>query len=510
MALATQRRTNSSANSLSSAQLKELTILRELRARAIREDLTTWCIEALKTQNQRPAAHHRLLIRELEAIARGENRKLMVLMPPGSAKTTYGSYLFPPWMMARGGMKILAASHTIKRAEYVSKQVRRFALENKKTLGYGLATEAVEHWDTTNGSEYLAAGVGMGIAGFRADCGLIDDPVKTRQDADSETMQEMVWNWYWSDFYPRLRPGAAQILIMTRWAEGDLGGRLEEAEGTQWRIVRLPAIAEADDPLGRSSGEFLWSDDDYGFGAKLREDFASFSKAGRTRDWSALYQQRPAPESGSYFLKDWLRPISEPPPRNSLRIFGASDYAVTAGGGDYTVHVVVGIDAEDRLWLLDVWRAQTASDKWIEAFCDLVIQWKPIGWAEETGQIKASLGPFIDKRQSERRAYVHRRQFPTRGDKAVRAQSIRGRMALKGLHIAATAPWRADLEIELMSFPAGKHDDIVDSLGLVGQLLDVMHAPNKPKSVPKPRDSWARAFGTNDEAYEAEGSWRTV
>ena len=136
--------------------------------------------------------------------------------------------------------------------------------------------------------------------------------------------------------------------------------------------------------------------------------------------------------------------------------------------------------------------------------------WKPIGWAEETGQIKASLGPFNDKRQSERRAYVHRRQFPTRGDKAVRAQSIRGRMALKGLHIAATAPWRADLEIELMSFPAGKHDDIVDSLGLVGQLLDVMHAPNKPKSVPKPRDSWARAFGTNDEAYEAEGSWRTV
>ena len=84
------------------------------------------------------------------------------------------------------------------------------------------------------------------------------------------------------------------------------------------------------------------------------------------------------------------------------------------------------------MYLLDLWRKQAASDEWVEAFCDLVVQWKPMVWAEEQGQIKAGVGPFLDRRQRERRAYVVREQFPTRGDKAVRAQSIRGRMAWKG------------------------------------------------------------------------------
>ena len=120
-------------------------------------------------------------------------------------------------------------------------------------------------------------------------------------------------------------------------------------------------------------------------------------------------------------------------PEETLRIYGASDYAVTAGGGDYTVHIVVGLDPEGRMYLLDLWRKQTASDQWIEAFCNLLMHWKPMAWAEENGQISAGVGPALDKRQRERQAYCYRQTFPTRGDKAVRAQSIRGRMALEGL-----------------------------------------------------------------------------
>ncbi len=337
------------------------------------------------------------------------------------------------------------------------------------------------------------------ITGLRADLGLIDDPVKGRQEADSEVVQARVWDWYWGDFYTRLKPGASQVLLMTRWSEGDLGGRLEEAEGDRWRIVRLPAIAEAGDMLGRSPGEFLWSDDDYRFGDKLRDDFASLANAGRSRDWSALYQQRPAPETGDFFRKEWLRPVAEPPPRSTLRIYGASDYAVTQDGGDWTVHAVVGVDPDRRLWLLDLWRAQASSDVWVEALCDLVRRWRPIGWAEETGQIKAGVGPFLEQRMRQRQAFVARTQFPTRGDKAVRAQSIRGRMALDGLHIPQAAPWRADLEAELMSFPAGCHDDQVDALGLLGQLLDKMVGGEKPKPPPTPRDSWSRADGRGAE-----------
>ena len=154
---------------------------------------------------------------------------------------------------------------------------------------------------------------------------------------------------------------------------------------------------------------------------------------------------------------------------------------MTEDGGDFTVHAIVGIDPDWRIYLLDLWRAQTTPDKWIEAFCDLIQQWKPIGWAEETGQIKASVGPFLTRRMRERQAYVARAQFPTRHDKATRAQSIRGRMALDGLYVPIRAPWFADFRSELLSFPAGKHDDQVDALGLIGQVLDRMSAGLAPK-----------------------------
>jgi predicted phage terminase large subunit-like protein len=170
--------------------------------------------------------------------------------------------------------------------------------------------------------------------------------------------------------------------------------------------------------------------------------------------------------------------------KNTLRIYGASDYAVTADGGDYTVHVVVGVDPQSRIYLLDVWRKQTSSDQWVESFCDLVRQWEPIGWAEEGGQIKAGIGPFLVRCMRERKAYVHRHEFPTRGDKARRAQSIRGRIASDGLYVPERAPWYAAFRAEMLTFPAGKHDDQVDALGLVGQLLDVM-VPGRPAEKPE-------------------------
>lgn len=460
----------------------------------MRRSLEAWCIEALAPQGLRPAAHHRLLIAELEKVARGETKRLMVLMPPGSAKSTYASDLFPAWFLAqRRDLRVIGASNTADLAGSFSRRVRGRIREHGGDLGYGLTREAEELWSTTNGGEYRAAGVGGIITGLRADLGLIDDPVKSRKDADSEATQKTVWDWYWGDFYTRLKPGAAQVLIMTRWSEGDLGGRLEEAEGDRWRIVRLPAIAEHGDMLGRSPGEFLWSDDEYRFGDKLRDDFASLTNAGRGRDWSALYQQRPAPETGDYFRKEWLRPVQSTPPRDQLRVYGASDYAVTQDGGDWTVHAVVGLDPDRRMWLLDLWRAQASSDLWVDAMCDMVRRWRPIGWAEETGQIKAGVGPFLEQRMRQRQAHVARTQFPTRGDKAVRAQSIRGRMALDGLHMPQAAPWRADLEAELMAFPAGKHDDQVDALGLLGQLLDRMVPGEAPKRPDAPRDRYRSA-----------------
>jgi len=422
-------------------------------------------------------------------------------MPPGSAKSTYGSVLFPPWLMQQvSGASVLAASHTTELAEKWGRRVRNLIKEHSSVLGIGISpdNEAAGRWALTSGAEYYAAGVGTGIAGFRAKIGLIDDPIRSRQDADSELIRDRIWDWYLNDFRTRLVPGAAEILIQTRWHEDDLAGRA--LQHRDWHVISLPAEAEGDDALGRKPGEWLWSDGAYGYGAQLAE------LKGNTpaRTWSALYQQRPAPEEGDYFKSDWLRPYDKAPARDTLRIYGGSDYAVTADGGDYTVHVVVGLDPENRMYLLDLWRKQAASDEWVEAFCDLVQRWKPMAWAEEQGQIRAGIGPYLDRRQRERGAYCVRECFPTRGDKSVRAQSIRGRMGLDGLYVPTQAGWFADLRSELLSFPAGKHDDQVDALGLVGQLLDKMVAgQTKPK--PEPKEDQSGYSSREDD--ESDDEW---
>ena len=229
-------------------------------------------------------------------------------------------------------------------------------------------------------------------------------------------------------FSARLKPGAKRIIIATRWHEEDISGMvLQQIERKEisGRVISIAAIAEEGDCLGRAVGEYLWDDPKgYNYGEFLRARQRETSPM----MWSALYQQRPAPEEGDYFKAEWIVECddSEMPARERLQVYGASDYAVTADGGDFTVHVVVGIDPNGRMYLLDVWRKQAGADQWVEAFCDLVKQWRPMAWAEEQGQIRAGVGPFLDRRQRERSAYVAREGFPTRGDKSVRAQSHPG------------------------------------------------------------------------------------
>lgn len=469
-----------------------------MRRREVRRSLREWCIEALDTTGLSPAPHHDLLLRRLEAVAAGTVPRLMVLMPPGSAKSTYASILFPAWYFANHPTHaVIAASHTSGLAERFGRRVRNLIAEHGPMLDLALAPDiqAAGQWETTRGGEYYAAGVDGPIAGRRADLAIIDDPVKSRQDADSEVISDRNWEWWKNDLVPRLKPNGRVILIMTRWSEIDLGGRLLEdmhTGGRPWEVLRLPMEAEPDDALGREVGEPLWP-----------EWFTNEQRIEAKRDartWSALYQQSPAPAEGTYFQKSWLIPVNELPPLSQMRVYGGSDYAVSDGGGDYTVHVVIGIDPQYNPYLLDVWRKQAPSDVWVEAFCDLVKRWNPIGWAEEGGQIKAGVGPFLTRRMRERRAYVARKDFPTRGDKSVRAQAIRGRIAMLGLRYLVSAPWRPDLEIELLSFPAGKYDDQVDALGLVGQLLDLMLAGSPPP--PDPTDIRGASEMTISEAWK--------
>jgi predicted phage terminase large subunit-like protein len=438
-----------------------------LRRKQLRSSLAGWC----KANDYIPARHHRLLIEKLEALARGDILRLAVFMPPGSAKSTYASVLFPPWCMAQHPKaQFLAAAHTTELAERWGRRVRNIIAEKGHKLHISLHPDiqAAGRWQLNEGGEYLAAGAGVGIAGFRALFGVIDDPLRSRQDAESLLIRDRLWDWYLNDFRPRLIPHARQLLIQTRWHEDDLAGRA--LNHMPWEVISLPAEAKTDDQLGRQPGEWLWNDDDYGYGAQLQE----LKETTPPRVWSALYQQAPAPEEGDFFKEEWLHPVDIMPSHTMMRTYGASDYAVTADGGDYTVHVVFGVDHLNNLYLLDLWRGQKASDVWIEAFCDLVEKYRPLGWAEEGGQIKSGVGPFLEKRTRERHVYVNRDQFPTRGDKAVRCRSIQGRMALDGLYYPKNARWAADWLAEVLNFPASKYDDQCDAMGLCGQLLDKM------------------------------------
>jgi predicted phage terminase large subunit-like protein len=370
-------------------------------------------------------------------------------------------------------------------ARKFGRRTRSIVKQKKYHLLFGTAlspeSSAADEWSLQNSSEYMSGGILSGITGNRADLVVIDDPFKGRQEADSEVIRERTIAEYQESVLTRLKPGGSLIIINTRWHNGDLSGSILPEnyngesgtilcrDGEYWEVLCLAAKCErSDDPLGREIGEYIWNE---WFGA---DHWAKFERLPRT--WSALFQQRPSPDTGDYFKRDWIKTFNVTPPRSTLNIYGASDYAVTSDGGDWTVHVIVGVDPDDRLYLLDMWRGKTSSDLWVDAFCDLVAKWRPIGWAEETGQIRSGVGPFLKRRMIERKAYVAREMFPTRGDKAIRAQSIRGRIAMNGLYVPTDAPWVPDLISEMMSFPVGVHDDQVDALGLIGQILDRMQA----------------------------------
>lgn len=432
----------------------------------------------------KPAKHHQLLIEHLEAVERGEIERLMVCMPPGSAKSTYASVEFPAWFIGRNPkLSTIAASHTQELAERFGRRVRNIvaSAEFSRVFGIGVADDSSSagRWDTTKGGEYFAAGVGGSITGRRADLAVIDDPVKSREDADSERGREKAWDWYTNDLLTRLKPGARQIVVMTRWHEDDLGGRILERERNRWTVIELAMEALPNDPLGRAVGERLWPE-------WFTDDMLAVAKLD-VRAWNALYQQQPAGEDGDYFKRDWFASEYESLPKN-LAVYGASDYAVTEGGGDYTEHGVFGLDQSGNLYVIDWWRGQTASDVWIERKCDLILEHEPLCWFGESGPIRRAVEPFMMRRMSDRNAHCRVEWLPSISDKPTRARSFQALASMGKVFMPKHATWKADLLGQLMRFPAGKHDDSVDVCSLIGRGLEFIRPKRKKLDIKPPSD----------------------
>jgi predicted phage terminase large subunit-like protein len=428
-----------------------------------------------------PALHHRLLIAHLEAVERGECRRLMLCLPPGSGKSSYTSCVFPAWYLGRHPeSSVIAASHTQELADRFGRRVRNFysSAAHRNVFAVGIAADsmAAARWETGRGGEYFAAGVGGSITGRRADLGIIDDPVRGREDADSERSRETTWQWYVNDFLPRLKPGASQVVVGTRWHEDDFLGRLLERERDDWRVLELPMEALPNDPLCREVGERLWPE---WFTPEMVEQAKRDPRA-----WNALYQQQPASETGDYFKSKWFGTYQELPTEAAK--YGASDYGVSEGKGDFTEHGIFAVDAQSNLYILDWWRGQTSADRWVESQCDLIIKHAPVCWFGESGVIRRAVEPYLLRRMNERRAFARLEWLPSMAEKTARCRPFQALASMGKVFLPERSVWKADLLGQLLRFPAGKYDDGVDVCSLIGRGIEMMPPPRVRRYEPIP------------------------
>jgi hypothetical protein len=279
----------------------------------------------------RVALHHILMMQAIQRCIETPRGRLMVFMPPGSAKSTYASVVAPAWAMGRRpNTQIILASYATSIACKQSRKVRAIC---RDPLYTGLWEEkpelldeqrAIDDWQLTNGSSMMAAGLLAGITGNRADGLVIDDPVANREQADSATLREKTYNEYIDTAMTRAKPSMWALIIQTRWHEEDLAGAIlpidYEGEsglipcrdGQTWEVLCIPAESESDrDVLGRKPGEFLWPE------WFPRDHWATWRDNPRAaRTWAALYQQRPAPFTGIHFNREMFKMYNPDLPRS--------------------------------------------------------------------------------------------------------------------------------------------------------------------------------------------------
>jgi predicted phage terminase large subunit-like protein len=434
--------------------------------------LAGWAGIALEPFAQRPARHHLLLIDKLEQVASGEIDRLMVLMPPGSAKSTYASKVFPAWWLYRHPMSaIIAASHTAELAKRFGRQVRNLIAENQATLGYRLAADNHAAWrfETSQRGEYFAAGLGGPITGHRADLVVIDDPVKNRAEADSSLQREQIWEWYRSDLIGRLKPGGRIVLVMTRWHQDDLGGRLL-ASGDNWHTLVLPALAGDNDELGRAPGEPLWP------------EWESLAELQRKRDnvgprvWQAQYQQDPRPNAEALFNTTRIGAVEAAPA--GLTAVRAWDLAATSAAEgrdpDWTVGLKLGRHADGRCTVLDVIRLRGGPHEVADAVVNTAARdgrTVRVGIPQDPGQAgKQQVAWLIGKLPG------HEVETSTEtGSKLVRATPVAAQVNAGNLAVVQ-ADWNLAFVEELRDFPSGRKDDQVDALARAFSMLTTVTA----------------------------------
>lgn len=424
--------------------------------------------------------------------------QLIFCMPPRHGKTQLATKSLGAWYSGK------FPSHDIAVASYSDTMATDFGADTraimqsapfkqvfpKHRLQRGGA--AKDNIQTAEGGRAVYVGRGGALTGRGAHILLIDDLFKDFEEARSQAIRDQAWNWFTKVAMTR-RMGRKLVLVtMTRWHSDDVIGRLTDPENPNynaeearnWKIIRLPAVAEEDDPLGRTPGGALWP-------GRYDTDFLQSQQRLDPLGFAALYQQRPTVADGVMFRRETIQYYDKLP--ENLRFYASSDHAVgTNQRNDPSCLLKVGVDAQDNIYIVDAdWR-RMPTDVAVEAMLTMAGgNARPLFWWAERGHISKSIGPFLRKRMQETGVYINLIEVTPSNDKQTRAQSIAGRVAMGKVYFPRNAPWATRAVDELLAFPNGNHDDFVDALAYIGLGLQSQFGPRK--AAPKTEEP---KFGT--------------
>ena len=403
-------------------------------------------------------AHHRHVAEKFNKIANGEIKRLIVNMPPRHTKSEFASYLLPSWMVGRNPkLKIIQATHTGELAIRFGRKAKHLidSEEYKKIFITKLQedSKAAGRWETAQGGEYFAAGVGGAITGRGADLLIIDDP-HSEQDAMSESKLESAYEWYTSGPRQRLQPGASIVLVMTRWSTKDLTSMLlknqKEAKADQWEVVEFPAIMEDGKPMWPE----YWSEDEL---VKVKATLP-------VAKWNAQWMQHPTSEEGAIIKREWWRKWKHDWIPKLQHVIQSYDTAfLKKETADYSAITTWGVfylseDSPLNLILLDALKGRY---EFPELRRRALAQYKY--WTPETVIIesKASGLPLTHELRQMDIPVVN--FTPSKGnDKHVRVNSV-APLFESGIIWAPDLKFSEEVIEECAAFPYGDHDDLVDS-----------------------------------------------
>lgn len=466
---------------------------RELKRRAARQALANFVLYT--TPGYQMGWVHQEICDELDRfladVVAKKSPRLIICMPPRSGKSQLVSRSFPAYAFGRyPDMQIIASSYSSDLSQRFSRDVQRViddasyqeVFPETTLTGKGVKNgvsgsymrtadlfEIVDHKGT-----YRACGVGGGITGMGADILLIDDPLKDRRDANSETIRNALWDWYTSTAYTRLSPGGGVIVMNTRWHMDDLVGRLVEHEkegsGDSWRVINYPAIAEHDEKH-RKAGEALHPE------RYPLETLLQIKKTVGSRDWASLYQQHPVPDGGGLFKSDWIQhwEPSMIPDRFDQMVCSWDMTFKGTDRSDYVVGQVWGRKG-GSYFLLDQMRGQWDFVKTTEMFQALANKWPDA--VRKLVEDKANGSAVISMLKKHVTGII---PVTPKESKESRAYAVSTLWEAKNVYLPpkAQAPWVAeDFIPELLGFPAAAHDDQVDSMTMA--LTDLLKS-TRPK-----------------------------